>query len=39
MTCPECGLTLCQDGWDIRRDHPFVKFLAEKGLGTPPGGK
>ena len=31
--CSDCGLVLCQSGWDAIRGHPFVKFLKQNGLG------
>ena len=31
--CSDCGLVLCQSGWEAISGHPFVKFLKENGLG------
>jgi hypothetical protein len=31
--CSDCGLVLCQDGWEARSGHPFVHFLNQNGLG------
>lgn len=33
MTCPECDLSLATDSWEHLKNHPFVKFLEEKGYG------
>lgn len=38
-TCSDCGLVLCQDSWVSLENHPFVKFLLEKGLGRPAAGR
>jgi len=34
--CSDCGLVLCQDGWEARSKHPFTQFLIQNGLGRQP---